>query len=62
MADCFGRVKFDAKVMAVDRKIGGDGHFFSRPQAEQGAVVADAQLQPGIAHLRRTGANAGQEG
>ena len=61
MADGFRRVPIEAEVAAGDGEIGGDGQFLAGAQAEQGAVVADAQPQRGIRRSGRAGANPGQQ-
>ena len=45
MADGLWGVPAEAEVAAFDGEIGGDGEFVTGTRAEQGAVVADAQLE-----------------
>ena len=47
MANGFRRMPIKAEVSAGDREVGGDSQFLSWAQAEQGAVVADAEAQAG---------------
>ena len=45
MADGFRGVPVEAKVATRNRKIGGNGPFFSRAGGQEGAVVADAEAK-----------------
>jgi len=47
VADGFGGVPVKLKVTAGDGEVGCDGQLFAGPDAEEGAVVADAQPHPG---------------
>ena len=47
MADGFRRVYAEVEVAGVDGKIGGDGEFFTGPEAEEGTVVSDTETQTG---------------
>jgi uncharacterized protein len=62
VADGFGRMPVEAEVAAGDGEIGGDGQFLARAQAEQGAVVADAEAQSAAGHLRRATADLAEQG
>jgi hypothetical protein len=62
MADCLGSVPVEAKVAAGDGEIGGDGQLLAWAEAKQGAVVANAQPQPGSGRFGRASANSGEQG
>jgi hypothetical protein len=47
MADGFRRMPIQTEVTAGDGEVGGDGQFLAGAQAEQGAVVADAEAEAG---------------
>jgi hypothetical protein len=61
MADGFGWVPIEAEVAAGDGEVGGDGQFLAWTQADEGAVVANAQAQTATGDVWRSGANLGEK-
>ena len=62
MADGFGRVPVEAEVAAGDGEVGGDGQLFATARTEQGAVVADAEVDRAERGLSRAASDLAEQG